>query len=81
MTSNASLSSALRLEIQQQPDVGETKLVLAVRPIGTHPVKTAGGVAAFGADKLTRDCCPPVFSRRLYLTWPSYSHKGRQDKG
>jgi len=22
----------------------------------------------------------PVFSPRLYLTWPSYSHKARQDK-
>src|SRR6266478_5368237 len=38
------------------------------------------GSAAFGADRLTCDCCPPVFSRRLYLTWPSYSHKARQDK-
>ena len=28
----------------------------------------------------TCDCCRSVFSRRLYLTWPSYSHKPRQDK-
>jgi hypothetical protein len=33
-----------------------------------------------GADRLTCDCCPPVFSPRLYLTWASYSHKARQDK-
>src|SRR5437763_10446571 len=30
--------------------------------------------------RLTCDGCPPVFSRRLYLTWPSYSHKARQDE-
>src|SRR6266478_4563898 len=33
------------------------------------------GSAAFGADRLMCDCCPPVFSPRLYLTWPSYSHE------
>jgi len=33
------------------------------------------GSAAFGADRLTCDCCRPVLSRRLYLTWPSYSQK------
>src|SRR5260370_3065107 len=38
------------------------------------------GSAAFGADRLTCDCCPPVFSLRLYLTLPSYSHKARQDR-
>ncbi|MGX9425606.1 MULTISPECIES: hypothetical protein [Bradyrhizobium] len=26
-----------------------------------------------GADRLTCDCCPPVFSRRLYLTWPRFA--------
>ena len=38
------------------------------------------GSAACGADRLTCDCCPSVFSRRLYLTWHSYSHKARQDE-
>ena len=38
------------------------------------------GSAAFGVDRLTCDSCPPVFSRRLYLTWPSYSHKARQEQ-
>ena len=40
----------------------------------------AFGSAFFGADRLTGDCCPPVFSQRLYLTWLSHSHKARHDK-
>jgi hypothetical protein len=33
------------------------------------------GSAAFGADRLICDRCLQVFSRRLYLTRTSYSHK------
>jgi hypothetical protein len=46
----------------------------ACEPLGEWLVL---GSEAFGADRLA--CCPPVFSPRLYLTWPSYSHKARQE--